>query len=396
MLHRMREKSLFHLLVMRLRKMRSSLSGDQAAVLVQVAETLKVAHRRDWYELSWSLNGREFTLDVPDTAFAFHVAGDTEKAIERRDKFGDLRSRNWEAARDVWCRIALIMDIDLSNAGVNDKPGLEVSSLGSVQQRGWRYLLVGALLSFLVGMLFTSAWAGFEAVLATLGLGLCYRGLADTNVRMPDPTWELLAIAVGPALTAATLPSQLAFALMFLILGCATVLHGGRFSFRQGVMVPAAFLFALAGSALVPLQWWLAFSFPILAVFCLMLAPDRLNGLHMLAILVGAVAGVVSGEVWLDARMLLSPSAAPYWVFFANAVIGGILFACFVMWWIHGILRNVLAWWVIGTTGLLSICAALAGAAGGAPGVILSFFAVMCLSRLVRSGRRISPAVPIR
>jgi len=114
----MRANSLYHLLMIRARKLIES-QPDIEKNLAPARDSLAVENRRGGFTLTWQARGQSFSLDVPKGRFAFYLRSDHPVALNKRaTSTNNLRARNWEAATETWQEVLNLSGYNVAlNAG---------------------------------------------------------------------------------------------------------------------------------------------------------------------------------------------------------------------------------------------------------------------------------------
>lgn len=98
----MKSKALYHLMLDRARHIRTHGNSDVAQFLTDVEDSLKVDFDRGLYLISWLHHNQSHEIEMRDADFRFYIRGDLGKPVTIRD----VRRGNWEAALDMWRKIA--------------------------------------------------------------------------------------------------------------------------------------------------------------------------------------------------------------------------------------------------------------------------------------------------
>ena len=98
----MKSKALYHLMMDRARHIRTHGKADIAQFLSDVEDSLTVDFDRGLYLISWIYHNQSHEIEMRDADFRFYIRGDLGKPVTIRD----VRRGNWEAALDMWRKIA--------------------------------------------------------------------------------------------------------------------------------------------------------------------------------------------------------------------------------------------------------------------------------------------------
>lgn len=390
----MKGESLYHLLQIRARKLEEGADADLQRQLRAVQAELRVSHSRGWFEVSWRHDGRDFSLNVPEHDFTFYVAGDTGKAVEQRGTTGNVRQRNWEASAALWQRLAEVSGFSLPALGADDAMGLTpaVAMPRGSRSRQW---LVGIAVT-VAGTLLASwqaGWiAGFGSGLVALLLTGLAQGLEDTQLGRPFSLPEIAIAAAGTFLPAWFGGDTLWLACMLAGLALLTWMES------SDVDLPAGW--GIAGILLGVTSYWVGLAAVLLAtalcgalVVLRLLAPRRLSTGDVAWCIGGAVIGLIAG------LLLPTAGAGTGEDVTLPTAIGILLLLAFGLWSFHGLLFQLLPWLAIGTLGLGSLVASLAGwpSAGGA--LALAGFTLVIVVRLATAFARATtprPSSPLK
>lgn len=100
----MKEQTLYHLMIASGSAMANRLSEQGlCAEIDEVRKTLAVTSLdKNFYLITFSRAGEPGRVEVPKEHFEFHVRGDVKRLVEARSPKIDLRTKNWNAAVEVW------------------------------------------------------------------------------------------------------------------------------------------------------------------------------------------------------------------------------------------------------------------------------------------------------
>jgi hypothetical protein len=363
----MKAESLFHLLQLRLSGLAPDCPASCRDGLAEIQRHLRVTHGRQFFELTWRYHGKDFSLSVADREFAFHVAGDTTLAVDRRGDVTATRLQNWQSAAALWQRLGAISGLSVPEqvfpAGLAPTPAPRVETAF-----GWTGVaILGA--SVLVGLAaFFVRGAG-----PAIGVGLSAFLLASfvwtldqTHLRKPLGVGGVAVLTFGALVSLAIHWQSLGqVPLLAGIAGAAWLERCGR---RDPVLWGISG--AMAACAGLTAGWpgsagALALAFAVLLVGWA--APQKLGRPAALAFAGAAIAtAILAGAAGLLTAPLSVESSWATWT--AWSIAGGILLP-FLVWWIQGSLFHVLPWCSLGALALAAICAT--AASGATAGVLV-------------------------
>jgi hypothetical protein len=159
----MKDRSLFHLLMARLRQLSDGRPHDELAFARVLRETLGVEQKGDWFSVTWRWHNKDYDLNVPGDAFDFYRRGDTGQRTVRQG----LRSQNWQQAETILRDIAEI-------SGAQLPQDRQARSLGTLYFDETTALtphvllimpgLLSALLVYVFGHAGAALWTGVVAI----------------------------------------------------------------------------------------------------------------------------------------------------------------------------------------------------------------------------------------
>lgn len=373
----MKAESLFHLLQIRARKLEEDADVATKQKLKAIQGALRVTHTRGWFEITWQFDGRDYNLSVPERDFTFYVAGDTPKAIEQRGNTGNLRDINWQSASALWQRLSEISGFVLASTEPAKAMGLTPASGRPRASR--RHQGLAGLAVVLAGIVVTLLQAGVTAALLSglvaVLLLLLVPGLEETHLRRRFSPFEV-AFVGAPAFVPAWTGDDIVWLLPVLAgLNCVLWLEQREMRLVGGWLLGGfgigASSFALGWAALLPA----AVSALALAVLHL-LASRRIARAESTCYGAGVGIGLVTGT------MITSTATTGGGASWIAGCLAGLLLTCFVLWPFHGLLFRLVPWLTIGTLGLASLAATLAGPAVGEGAMALAGLALVATVRL--------------
>ena len=160
----MKDRSLLHLLLARLRQLAWHASSGEREFVENLQNNLKVEQDGDWFLISWRWQNKEHELNVPGAAFQFYGRGDVAQQPTRRGG----RLKNWQQAEDVLRRIA-----EISGAGLpaDRRPGsLNTIVSERVDRSSRQHLLIvvpgllAGFLAFALTQFEIGVWTGVAAI----------------------------------------------------------------------------------------------------------------------------------------------------------------------------------------------------------------------------------------
>jgi hypothetical protein len=360
----MKSASLFHLMQIRARKFEERANEKCRRDLRAVQKQLKIEHSRGWFELKWQFDDRDFSLNVPDKDFAFHVAGDTATAVaQRRGGATNLRETNWQQAALLWRRVAEVSGFVISDDLLRGDLGLTPELTLPDESCRLRIIVILAMIgaNAITGM-FSSG--PFPAATNSLVLALLFAltmSLEETHLHEQMTVLEIVIIGIG-----ALLPLWLNGDTLWL-LPLLAGLVGTCWLERTERKFPP--LWFAAGLLLgLPTMWsgWLG-AVPALIMassLCVLafVSPYRLSFRSELAGLLGAALGMMVGTSVPIGKIVTEATVLQPDNIIIACVVPAALFIVFTSWWVHGTLFQVTPWLAMGVLTLATAIPILQGA----------------------------------
>jgi hypothetical protein len=159
----MKDRSLFHLLMSRLRSLSDGRPHDELAFARILRETLGVEQKGDWFSVTWRWQEKDYALHVPRGAFDFYRRGDTGQQTARQG----VRSKNWQQAETLLRRIAEISGAPLpQNKQASSLSTLYFDETTAPTPQVLLILpgLLAALLTYFVVQVGAAIWTGVVAI----------------------------------------------------------------------------------------------------------------------------------------------------------------------------------------------------------------------------------------
>jgi len=373
----MKDRSLFHLLMARLRQLTSGLPAHERDFAESLQGSLKIEQSGDWFSVTWRWRNKQYDLNAPGDAFHFYVRGDVGKAPAIRGG----RAENWKSAEALLRRIA---ELSGERLPADPRPGSLNIFVFDQTDSGPSHILL--IMPGVMAGLVALALAGVEIAVWTAIAAITLAYLNDVfRYTMPRGWTDGLApvvIALGALVPSCFMMSPMSAAVLALSIALFSraELLGVNASIIDWTMPGAA-----TGSLVLVMgqTGWVALV--IVAVFILLvlaLMPRRLPPIP--AVTAVAVAFVVAIMITVFG-VRLSPAIAvgpvAYWL---HWLIAGIFAVTFLLGWVFGHLFLLFPWLGLGMIAATCL-AALIGLGGDAAQfpTALAGFGLCALARLL-------------
>lgn len=342
------EFALYHLLLDRARSVRVDASPDMREFLDEVAESLSVVHRRNFFSLTWKYRGAEYgPLQIPSEKFEFYIRADTKTAANRLRTDGSYRAQNWTQATDV---LGLMAEASGVGRGLQALPSMPVvlahagtPMLKCLDLLGVVPLCIGAGVA---AWLLMNLQAGVYTAILVLGLLLLSERLADAHLNRP-PSWvEKMLISLGALLPAALGAHPAILVTQIVPLVILSYLEKRRSTSVLWVLPGASLIFSGLYSWQIFIPYALAFF--VSSVIWTILVQSRLTENAGRMLIAGTIAGGIAGAVANYAVPVayddsMTAAAAAFW----PVVIAFAFFLAGVsLLWVHGSQYSLIPWTV--------------------------------------------------
>lgn len=353
----MKTAALYHLLNTRAKKIEESAPSELVRKLSDIQRSLKIEFENSSYQIAWEHGGKCHSLTVPNSTFHFYIPGDrNEAAAPAAGK--NYRLENWRSALSVWVQITGDSGIDLPASLDTQEMGLAPASSDS-QPDLEAYNLLPALAAGLIAGIAGGAPCGAGVAIAGLSFILLAHCLRTTHLRRPATFPENAVIAAGCLVP--IFFSRLDALWVLPWAGVALACWAEQASRpRQFPLWLLAGALCGVGMKVVPGSVfggaWLALALSVTAFA----APIRMPRLGAAAFAAGAAAGAFwAFSHTAFAHPLLVTSSRLAWLL--AAALSASLYFSFILWWVHGTLFNVIAWFSILAMALTATAAVASG-----------------------------------
>ncbi len=193
----MKSKALYHLMLDRARHLRTHGTPDVAQFLTDVENSLTIDFDRGLYLISWTYQARQHEIEMRDADFRFYIRGDLGKPVTIRD----IRRGNWEAALDMWRKIAGASGQywPAEVEAHQDSMGLDIAPRESVLPLIKRFAIV-ALAAYTGGLLMGGMGLACAALLTALSLTLFSHHRTGLRAAPWSAKWNDIVITLGAVL----------------------------------------------------------------------------------------------------------------------------------------------------------------------------------------------------
>jgi len=192
----MKEQALYHLMQLRARKFNESLSADDKVATEEIQSSLKIQRKSGTYVLNWRIHQEEHSITMQSDPFKFYEKGDNTKRNAKRTEKLNYRSRNWDAAMELWQDIFRISNLE--SGKVTDDGKLAFGNFSNEKSNMPFIHSLGIALLF--SLISTAAYSLVDAAslfMAILILLLYTDGFANVHLRKELNIVEKLIIASG-------------------------------------------------------------------------------------------------------------------------------------------------------------------------------------------------------
>lgn len=341
----MKDRSLFHLLMARLRQLTSGLPAHERDFVESLQGSLKIEQSGDWFSIAWRSRNKQYDLNVPGDTFHFYVRGDTGKA----PAIHGGRAENWKSAEALLRRIA---ELSGEHLPADPRPGsLNIFVFDQTDSAiSHELMIVPGLVAGLIALALTRAEIGFWTAVAAISLAYWDSFFRHSLLRRPAHWLAPIVIAIGalvpsyfmtsPASTAVLALSIALFARAELLAGDASILDW----IVPGVATGGVVL------ALGPSGWVAVAAIGAFILLTLVLMPRRMPMRPVVASLAAAVAAATLATLFSHVPLDGDAGAqsALAWIY---ALIIGTFAVTFLLGWVFGQQFLLFPWAGLGVVG---------------------------------------------
>jgi len=355
----MKPRALYHLMLIRARKLREEATADVVEMMDAISATLTTDHNKTEYTVGWTWQGASHSITVPDKDFSFHVAGDTPQAVERRDNTRNYRQENWDRARQLWQQIGTISGLTLVPNSASDVMGLQPAFTAKSTRSNMKILAAMALGAGLISGIHLGWVAFIVTALTAILLFTLWDMLTDTHLRAPLSTPFAAVLAAGAALPsfwgASTWP---AFIILFAaVAACWVERQSYQGCYRKWALAGLAASLPIAVYGMLGAGVLLLLLVGMIAAT--ILVPSRYIANFDRAYAVGAVTG---GAIFMFLGAAIAPEPSVHQDLLSlQYVLGFALALISALWWFHGTMSAFLAWWMLFLLGAVCLLFAMMG-----------------------------------
>ncbi len=175
----MKPKALYHLLLDRARHMRVHDIAEVSNFIDSIEDSIDIDFAHGIYTIKWAYEGKNHATDVKHTDFKFYIRGDLGKPPSMRD----IRRGNWDAALDMWRKMASISGHEWSAEIENHQEAMGLK-LGETKNPLKEFIQNYAVLAVVLSISGTLL-GGFEYGLSAMlsGTALAYLSRARDGLR---------------------------------------------------------------------------------------------------------------------------------------------------------------------------------------------------------------------